>query len=104
MKTHHHRGTHPSTHRPSGLATGGVFSVDIADGTVAAADPNGGIRLEEDDATTAWNLCYDTTNDNLAIGNTAFGTEAMVVGPANFVGIGIGTAPPLRNSRPPTSR
>ncbi|MCA9414263.1 MAG: tail fiber domain-containing protein, partial [Candidatus Omnitrophica bacterium] len=56
-------------------------------------DPNGGLRLEEDDNTTAWNLFYDTQNDNLVFRHSAESTDAMVIKQSNGL-VGIGTSIP----------
>ena len=44
----------------------------------ASADPNGGIRLIEDDSTNAWQMFYDTSSDNLAF-NFSFSTESSPI-------------------------
>lgn len=56
--------------------------------TNGSSDPNGGLRLEEDDSVTAWNVYYDTTNDNLAMRYSTQGIDALVVKSNGNVGIG----------------
>ena len=68
----------------------GRFSIK-APSSGGSTDPDGGLRLEEDDNTTAWRMFYDTANDNLTFRYSNHNSDTIRVkkdGEVDFVAPG----------------